>query len=104
MQTLITKAPMTLRPYSAVPLLIGGAIAMALGLYFIFLRPPVLPEVATSRLRGQGRRWQQLPGNARASRWREPQRSAETPGQAIGLAWSDDVFIDEVNDGYSDLL
>ena len=35
---------MTLRPYSAVALVIGGAIAMALGLYFIFLRPPVLPE------------------------------------------------------------
>ena len=41
---LITKAPMTLRPYSATALAIGGAIAMALGLYFIFLRPPVLPE------------------------------------------------------------
>ena len=24
--------------------------------------------------------------------------------KAIGLAWSDDVFIDELNDGYSDLL
>ena len=35
---------MTLRPYSATALVIGGAIAMALGLYFIFLRPPVLPE------------------------------------------------------------
>ena len=35
---------MTLRPYSATALAIGGAITMALGLYFIFLRPPVLPE------------------------------------------------------------
>ena len=35
---------MTLRPYSATALAIGGAIAMALGLYFVFLRPPVLPE------------------------------------------------------------
>ena len=25
-------------------------------------------------------------------------------GKAIGLAWSNDVFIDEVNDGESDLL
>ena len=24
--------------------------------------------------------------------------------KAIALAWSDDVFIDELNDGYSDLL
>ena len=35
---------MTLRPYSATALAISGAIAMALGLYFVFLRPPVLPE------------------------------------------------------------
>ena len=35
---------MTLRPYLATALAIGGAIVAALGLYFVFLRPPVLPE------------------------------------------------------------
>ena len=50
---------MTLRPYSATALTIGGAIAMALGLYFVFLRPPVLPEdlrfVGTSMTQLQAR-------------------------------------------------
>jgi hypothetical protein len=32
------------RPYSASVLAIGGIILMGLGLYFIFLRPPLLPE------------------------------------------------------------
>ena len=35
---------MKLRPYSATVLALGGAILMILGLYFIFLRPPLLPE------------------------------------------------------------
>ena len=33
-------------PYSATALTIGGAILMVLGLYFAFLRPPLLPEDA----------------------------------------------------------
>ena len=32
------------RPYSAMALAFGGVILMGLGLYFIFLRPPLLPE------------------------------------------------------------
>jgi len=32
------------RPYSAMFLIIGGIILIGLGLYFIFLRPPLLPE------------------------------------------------------------
>lgn len=32
------------RPYSAMVLAFGGIILMGLGLYFIFLRPPLLPE------------------------------------------------------------
>ena len=35
---------MKLRPYSATVLALGGAILMILGLYFVFLRPPLLPE------------------------------------------------------------
>ena len=35
---------MTLRPYSATVLAIGGATLMILGFYFLFLRPPLLPE------------------------------------------------------------
>ena len=35
---------MRLRPYSATALALGGAILVALGLYFILLRPPLLPE------------------------------------------------------------
>ena len=35
---------MTRYPRSAVALALGGAILMALGLYFVFLRPPLLPE------------------------------------------------------------
>jgi hypothetical protein len=35
---------MKLRPYSSTVLALGGAILMALGLYFVFLRPPLLPE------------------------------------------------------------
>ena len=35
---------MTLRPYSATVLALGGAVLMALGVYFLFLRPPLLPE------------------------------------------------------------
>ena len=35
---------MTVRPYSATILALGGAILMILGLYFVFLRPPLLPE------------------------------------------------------------
>lgn len=35
---------MRLRPYSATVLALGGAILMMLGLYFVFLRPPLLPE------------------------------------------------------------
>ena len=35
---------MKLRPYSASVLALGGMILMALGLYFVFLRPPLLPE------------------------------------------------------------
>ena len=37
-------AIMRLRPYSATILALGGAILMLLGLYFIFVRPPLLPE------------------------------------------------------------
>ena len=35
---------MTVRPYSATVLALGGAILMILGLYFVLLRPPLLPE------------------------------------------------------------
>ena len=35
---------MRLRPYSATMLALGGAILMLLGLYFVLLRPPLLPE------------------------------------------------------------
>lgn len=35
---------MRLRPYSATVLALGGAILVALGLYFAFFRPPLLPE------------------------------------------------------------
>ena len=35
---------MSIRPYSATALALGGTILMALGLYFVFLRPPLLPE------------------------------------------------------------
>ena len=35
---------MTVRPYSATILALGGAILMILGLYFVFPRPPLLPE------------------------------------------------------------
>lgn len=35
---------MRLKPDSATALVLGGAILVALGLYFIFLRPPLLPE------------------------------------------------------------
>ena len=35
---------MRLRPYSATILALGGAILVLLGLYFIFVRPPLLPE------------------------------------------------------------
>ena len=35
---------MTGRTYSATILALGGTILMALGLYFVFLRPPLLPE------------------------------------------------------------
>lgn len=35
---------MKLRPYSATFLTVGGILLMGLGLYFVFLRPPLLPE------------------------------------------------------------
>ena len=35
---------MRLRPYSAMALALGGTILVILGLYFLFLRPPLLPE------------------------------------------------------------
>lgn len=35
---------MRLRPCSATALALGGAVLMVLGLYFVFLRPPLLPE------------------------------------------------------------
>lgn len=35
---------MRLRPYSATVLALAGTILMALGVYFVFLRPPLLPE------------------------------------------------------------
>ncbi len=35
---------MTVRPYSATVLALGGVILMLLGLYFALLRPPLLPE------------------------------------------------------------
>jgi len=35
---------MKLRPYSSTVLALSGAILMGLGLYFVFLRPPLLPE------------------------------------------------------------
>ena len=43
-QNWITKVPTSLRPYSATVLALGDAILIALGLYFVFLRPPLLPE------------------------------------------------------------
>lgn len=38
------EATVKLRPYSATVLTLGGIILMGLGLYFVFLRPPLLPE------------------------------------------------------------
>jgi hypothetical protein len=38
------EAAVKLRPYSATVLALGGIILMGLGLYFVFLRPPLLPE------------------------------------------------------------
>ena len=38
------RGVMRLRPYSATILALGGAVLMLLGLYFIFVRPPLLPE------------------------------------------------------------
>ncbi len=35
---------MKLRPYSVSVLALGGVILMGLGLYFVFVRPPLLPE------------------------------------------------------------
>jgi hypothetical protein len=35
---------MKIRPYSATLLAFGGVLLMGLGLYFIFVRPPLLPE------------------------------------------------------------
>lgn len=35
---------MSLRPYSATVLAFGATILMVLGLYFVFVRPPLLPE------------------------------------------------------------
>lgn len=35
---------MKLQPYSAAALALGGVILMLLGLYFVLLRPPLLPE------------------------------------------------------------
>ncbi|MEO8385447.1 MAG: hypothetical protein ABI583_09415 [Betaproteobacteria bacterium] len=35
---------MNLRPYSATTLALGGTILMLAGLYFVFVRPPLLPE------------------------------------------------------------
>jgi hypothetical protein len=35
---------MRLQPYSATALALGGTILVILGLYFVFLRPPLLPE------------------------------------------------------------
>ncbi len=35
---------MRLRPYSATVLALGGTVLMALGVYFVFVRPPLLPE------------------------------------------------------------
>lgn len=34
----------TLKPYSSSLLLLAGVVVMAVGFYFIFLRPPLLPE------------------------------------------------------------
>lgn len=35
---------MSVRPYSAMVLALGGVILMTVGLYFAFVRPPLLPE------------------------------------------------------------
>lgn len=35
---------MSMRPISATVLALGGMILMTLGLYFVFVRPPLLPE------------------------------------------------------------
>ena len=35
---------MKLRPYSATILALGGAVLILLGLYFLFVRPPLLPD------------------------------------------------------------
>ena len=40
----VSEASMNLRPYSATVLALGGTILMLLGLYFVFVRPPLLPE------------------------------------------------------------
>ena len=42
----MTLKALILRPISALVLAFAGVILMALGLYFIFLRPPLLPEDA----------------------------------------------------------
>ena len=40
----VNEMSMNLRPYSATVLALGGTILMILGLYFVFVRPPLLPE------------------------------------------------------------
>ena len=43
-QPALAKLERGLRPYSATVLALAGMILMLLGLYFVFLRPPLLPE------------------------------------------------------------
>lgn len=42
--TTLADVPTRLRPYSATALALGGTILVILGMYFLFLRPPLLPE------------------------------------------------------------
>ncbi len=53
---------MRLKPYSATMLALGGAILMLLGLYFVFVRPPLLPEDPRSMGTSLGQVQAAIPG------------------------------------------
>ena len=65
----LTKMRTGLRPYSATVLALGGMVLMILGLYFVFLRPPLLPEdprfMGTSMAQVQ----MSVPQDPRLSQW-----------------------------------
>ena len=56
---------MKLRPYSSSILALGGAVLMLLGLYFLFVRPPLLPEDLRAMGTTLAQRDAAIPGLAR---------------------------------------